>query len=130
MASTPAMATNEISPERRPRELRRLMLYVGLFFVIWSLRAIGLAALDRAALPLVSRRIYLDGIRFLLWVLPVFLYLHYIDGVRPATYLKLSTPVKLSVLPWCQRTMASGHGDVERRRLSCRAGLRSSGPRQ
>jgi membrane protease YdiL (CAAX protease family) len=80
-------------PTSSRSDLRRLLLYVIAFFVIWTIRAFALAPLDQAQWPFLVRRLYLDGLRFLLWVLPVLLYLRHVDRVDVLKSLKLTTPI-------------------------------------
>ena len=60
------------------------------YFVYPHLRALGESRLLYA--------VFNTAIRLVLWVLPVFCYLKYIDGVRPTAYLKLRQHVLRGVL--------------------------------
>jgi membrane protease YdiL (CAAX protease family) len=82
----------------RPSELAPFLAYVVTFHLAWAawpyflypkLTAIGERTLQYAVLNL--------SIRLLVWVLPVFLYLRYVDGVDPVGYLKLKHHVRRGV---------------------------------
>ncbi|GCE29775.1 hypothetical protein KDA_52590 [Dictyobacter alpinus] len=75
------------------------IVYVLLFYGLWigwvyfiypSMQGLGSATLVYALANI--------GVRLLLWVLPVFLYLRYIDHVNPIVYLKLNTYWKRGIL--------------------------------
>jgi membrane protease YdiL (CAAX protease family) len=70
-----------------------LVLFVALFFAAWTARALALAPLDRGLEPLWLRRVYLDGVRALLWVAPAWLYVGLVAKARAREFLRLTTPV-------------------------------------
>jgi membrane protease YdiL (CAAX protease family) len=88
-----APLTTLSEPARSHSESLRLTLYITTFFVVWTVRAFGLAGYDQAPWPFAVHRVYLDAIRFLLWVLPVLLYLRFVDQVDVLNYLRLNTPI-------------------------------------
>ena len=74
------------------------LAYVIIFHLLWAawpslvyprLLALGDTTLAYAALNI--------GIRLLVWVAPVFLYLRYVDGVEPLGYLKLTSHIRRGV---------------------------------
>lgn len=75
---------------KAPATVAPFLVYVAAFHLVWAawpylvyprLVAIGERTLTYALLNL--------GIRLLVWVVPVFVYLRYVDGVDPLEYLKL-----------------------------------------
>lgn len=67
-----------------------LFLFLAGFYIVWSLRA-TILFFDDGIQSEVLRNIYSSAIKFILWVLPVFAYLKYVDGRNPFSYLKIST---------------------------------------
>jgi membrane protease YdiL (CAAX protease family) len=82
------------APDRRPAFAPFLAYVVGfhLAWIAWPYRiyprliALGQGTLAYALLNL--------GIRILVWIVPVFLYLRHVDGVEPLAYLKLTRRVR------------------------------------
>jgi membrane protease YdiL (CAAX protease family) len=73
--------------------------FLALFFLAWALRGTVLFGLDGAIEPELLRRVYSNGVKFLLWVVPVFAYLKYVDRTSPLAYLRLTTrPHRFGVL--------------------------------
>lgn len=81
------------------RPLTPLVAYVAAFFLTWTLyvylvypqaRTLGTASL---AFAIVNQ-----GVRLPIWILPVFVYARYVDGVNPLAYLKLASFSKRAIL--------------------------------
>lgn len=72
-------------------QARRLALFVAGFSLTWTIRAFALVEWDDHLQPFLLRRVYLDTVRFALWVVPVFLYLRYVGCTRPLQFLGIST---------------------------------------
>ena len=68
------------------------------FFLIWTVRATVLFSVDQQVHDEVLRRIYANGVKFALWVLPAIAYLASVDQVAPLAYLKLTT--RLTTRMW------------------------------
>jgi uncharacterized protein len=84
---------------RARRQLSPFIVYLALFYGVWTgwvyliyppMQALGPSTLAYALVNL--------AIRVLVWVVPVFLYLRYIDHVNPIAYLKLGRYWKRGVL--------------------------------
>ncbi|HWO00275.1 MAG TPA: CPBP family intramembrane glutamic endopeptidase [Blastocatellia bacterium] len=67
-------------------------VYVVAFFVVWSLRATVFIRIDESIDSPIWRSVYSNSIKFIIWVVPVFLTLG-LARLRPPTYLKLITPI-------------------------------------
>jgi uncharacterized protein len=75
-----------------------LWLLLVLFFAVWTVRALALAALDRRLEPVWLRRLYLETIRASLWGLPALIYVWYAAHSRAGEFLRLTTPVNVGGL--------------------------------
>lgn len=84
----------DTSPADRSRGLARLGVFFVVFFLAWTVRAFTLVSIDDAIEPTWLRRLYLDGVRCLLWVVPTVWFVRSMLGERPMTYLKLTTPIE------------------------------------
>lgn len=78
-------------PQPSDSETKRLAIFIGLFFAVWTIRAVVFTQFDRAFQPDWLRRLWYDEIRLLVWVVPVFIYLAKVDRVRPLRFLRLKT---------------------------------------
>jgi membrane protease YdiL (CAAX protease family) len=67
-------------------------IYLAAFFLIWSLRATVFIGIDEGIESPVTRNLYSSTVKFMLWVVPVFITLAVVH-LKPFTYLKLTTPV-------------------------------------
>ena len=67
-------------------------IYVAVFFLVWSLRATVFIHIDESIESAVWKNVYSNSIKFIVWVVPVFMLLGFLR-LRPLTYLKLTTPV-------------------------------------
>lgn len=82
--------TEETFPLRVPRpDNKRLAIFILLFFVVWTVRAVVFTQFDRTLQPDWLRRIWYDELRLLIWVVPVFVYLKKVDRVNPWRFLRL-----------------------------------------
>lgn len=70
---------------------KRLVLYIVIFFVIWTIRATVLFSIDKNISSPVIGQIYADLLRVFVWVIPVFAYVGWIDKEKPLKYLRLDT---------------------------------------
>jgi membrane protease YdiL (CAAX protease family) len=89
--------TADLEPERK--RLFPFIAYLALFFAVWvfwvlviypALMTLG----DRSLAYALANNI----LRLLIWVVPVFLYLKYVDNVDPIAYLKLRDRWKLGIV--------------------------------
>lgn len=71
-------------------------MYIVTFFLVWSVRATILFSIDRSITSTLGLYLYANGIKILLWTVPVFVYLMVVDRVNPLVYLKLITPISRS----------------------------------
>jgi membrane protease YdiL (CAAX protease family) len=115
--------------------LAPFLAYVGAFHLVWSawpyfvyprLTAVGTTTLAYALLNL--------GIRLLVWVIPVLLYLRYVDRVEPLGYLKLTHHVRrgmavaivLTALNWLGTTARFGPPHLSMARVTWNSVLGTS----
>jgi CAAX protease family protein len=84
------MADDAGAPRRI--SLTSLAIYIALFFLIWSLRAIVFIGIDEGIESPVWQNVYSNAVKFMIWVVPVFIALR-VSRLRPLTYLKLTTPL-------------------------------------
>lgn len=89
--TTTTNVTND-APAQRRGSLTKLAIYVALFFLVWSLRAIVFIHIDESIESAVWKSVYSNAVKFIIWVVPVFITLG-VSRLRPFTYLKLTTPV-------------------------------------
>ncbi|HSQ19498.1 MAG TPA: hypothetical protein VLR92_03905, partial [Blastocatellia bacterium] len=61
-----------LRPEQRGPSLKSFALYVLVFFIIWSLRATVFISVDEAIESSVWKNVYSNAIKFIIWVVPVF----------------------------------------------------------
>jgi uncharacterized protein len=85
-------AANVIRPGNTRLSNKAFSIYVVLFFVVWSLRATVFIRIDESIESAVWKGVYSNSIKFIVWVVPVFITLG-LMRLRPFTYLKLTTPV-------------------------------------
>jgi membrane protease YdiL (CAAX protease family) len=69
------------------------LLFIGLFFIVWTFRATVLYFFDTHIQSESLRNLYSNAAKFVIWVLPVFIYLIKVDDKNPFTYLKLNTRI-------------------------------------
>ena len=70
---------------------QRLVIYIFLFFVAWTIRATVLFPIDQSISSPEWRQVYADVLRVLLWVVPAVAYIALVDKKRPVEYLRLNT---------------------------------------
>ena len=68
------------------------VIYVVVFFVVWSLRAIVFIRVDESIESTFWKNVYSNAVKFIIWVAPVFITLG-VSRPLPLTYLKLTTPL-------------------------------------
>jgi uncharacterized protein len=83
--------TNDAAVQGRV-SLTKLAIYIALFFLIWSLRAIVFIRIDEGIESAVWKNVYSNAVKFIIWVMPVFILLG-VSRLRPLAYLKLTTPL-------------------------------------
>jgi membrane protease YdiL (CAAX protease family) len=84
--------------ESRPT-LKPALIYLSLFFLVWTIRATVLFRVDAAIASDVWRNVYSNVVKFVVWVVPVFFYLRRVEGREPFRYLKLTTKPERRSLP-------------------------------
>lgn len=89
--SQPSEAT-AVRPAQRSLSLQSFALYVLAFFIIWSLRATLFISVDEAIESSLWKNVYSNAIKFIIWVVPVFVTLVLLRR-QPFKYLKLTTRV-------------------------------------
>ena len=89
--TTTTNVTNDASAQVR-RSLTKLAIYVALFFVVWSLRALVFIRVDESIESTIWKNVYSNAVKFIIWVVPVFITLG-VSRLRPFSYLKLTTPL-------------------------------------
>ena len=70
------------------------MVYITVFLVVWALRATAFIHIDESITSSVGKNLYSNAVKFVLWVLPVFITLTVLR-LKPLTYIKLTTPVNI-----------------------------------
>lgn len=83
---------NGAHPRRRSLSSGAFAIYVASFFVVWSLRATVFIRIDEGIESDLWKNVYSNAIKFLIWVVPVFITLG-VSRLRPFTYLKLTTKI-------------------------------------
>ncbi len=92
-ALKPAMVSKVIQrPDYGSVPANVFVIYLILFFVIWTLRATVLIRIDDSIESPLWKNLFSNAVKFTIWVVPVLITLS-IRRVRPMTYLKLNTPV-------------------------------------
>jgi membrane protease YdiL (CAAX protease family) len=84
--------------ESRPT-LKPILIYAGLFFLVWTIRATVLFRVDAGIASDAWRNLYSNVVKFVVWVVPVFFYLKCVEGREPFRYLKLTTKPERASLP-------------------------------
>lgn len=87
-------------PERPQSKKKRnhIAIYILLFFAAWFARVLIFLVFDRGLDTEILRTLSSFVFRMLIWVVPVFLYLHYVDKTSFLPYLKLTTNLKTALL--------------------------------
>ena len=81
-------AVNTIPPRARKRD-RAFLFFLMSFYGAWILRVVLLLPMDKRIEAEWIRQCWSQGLRILIWVVPVFVYLAWVDRVRPVAFLKL-----------------------------------------
>ena len=71
---------------------RSFVIYIGVFLLIWALRATVFIHIDESITSSVWKNLYSNAIKFTFWVLPVFITLTVLR-LKPLTYTRLTTRV-------------------------------------
>lgn len=113
IARTNVRSIATVDRDRSP--LAPFLLYVVAFHLVWAawplvlyprLLALGPATLSYAVVNL--------SIRLAVWVLPVMLYLRYVDGVEPIGYLKLNQNIRRGIFIGVALTVMNLTGSIAR----------------
>jgi len=72
------------------RSTTALLLFIVCFFVVWSIRAICLYAIDESLAPGAPRTVYSLAVKLLLWGVPAFGYARWVRRQSPFRYLGLA----------------------------------------
>jgi membrane protease YdiL (CAAX protease family) len=92
-SARPASFADSLQSSDKPSvPAKAFVIYVVVFFVIWSLRAIVFIRIDQSIESAVWQNVYSNAVKFVVWVVPVFITLS-VSRLRPLTYLKLTTPL-------------------------------------
>jgi uncharacterized protein len=81
--------THELNDKRATA--RPIILYLALFFLVWSLRATVGFTLDQKLTMPVAKAVYSNIVKLAVWVGPALYYLKKFAGCEPLAYLKLTT---------------------------------------
>ncbi|MBN1853212.1 MAG: hypothetical protein JW829_10830 [Pirellulales bacterium] len=74
----------------RSRPVFQLSLFLGAFFVVWTLRATVFYGIDESMASPAWRTAYASLVKLLLWVVPAVVYARYLRGPEPMGYLGIS----------------------------------------
>ncbi len=74
------------------------IIFLFVFYVVWALRATVFYRVDASFQSDIYRHFYSDFVKFTIWLVPTFLFLKYVDKVRPLEYLKLTTRIQSPAL--------------------------------
>ena len=89
----PALLANAVQSSDTPRVPASVfVIYVVVFFVVWSLRATVFIRVDESIESTLWKNVYSNAVKFIIWVVPVFITLG-VSRLRPFPYLKLTTPL-------------------------------------
>jgi CAAX amino terminal protease family. len=91
MQAEPIKAEQAVS--ERSSSFKHLLLFILLFFAVWTVRATVLFFIDEHIHSEVLISIYSNAVKFLLWVVPAVIYLRKLDRQPALGYLKLTTPI-------------------------------------
>ncbi len=85
-------SNNSISSGNEKRHLVYLILYIILFYAAWTFREAYLIKVVREDESINFNLSFLisGGIKILVWVVPVLIYLKYVDKTSPLSYLKIN----------------------------------------
>ncbi|MFZ0545602.1 MAG: type II CAAX endopeptidase family protein, partial [Candidatus Promineifilaceae bacterium] len=87
-----------IGLSKQKEKTKRIAIYISLFFAAWFVRVLIYLVFDRTLPTETLRSLSSFTFRILFWVVPVFLYLRYVDKTSSLQYLKLTTNLKTAVL--------------------------------
>lgn len=73
--------------------LKPFLIFVALFFAVWSFRATVFYSFDAGIRSDAARHVYSNALKFAVWVLPTFIFLRCIDGKNPFKYLKFTSAI-------------------------------------
>lgn len=83
-----------VSIANEKQKTKRIVIYILIFFFVWTIRVVSFNVFDKN-ISTDDLRLFIGTIfRFLVWVLPVIIYLKYVDKTDSNQYLKLSTNLK------------------------------------
>lgn len=73
----------------RYRRARQLGIFLGIFFVVWSVRATILYGMDESFASPMGKALYTSGVKCLIWVVPAAVFAAQLRGASPMRYLGL-----------------------------------------
>src|SRR5436853_4727060 len=80
-------------PASQQSSFKHLLIFILLFFAVWTVRATVLFFIDERIHSEVLSSIYSNAVKFLIWVVPAGIYLRKLDRQPALGYLKLTTPI-------------------------------------
>ena len=86
---------------------RGFSAFVAGFYAAWCLRVVLLMPVDHRIETAWIRQCWSQGLRLALWVVPVVVYLKYVDKTRPAAFLKLDSLPRGRRLLWGSAIIAA-----------------------
>jgi uncharacterized protein len=92
------MDTRIDKPEIAQSKNSQWIIFLVAFYVVWALRATVFYSIDASIQSDMYRHAYSGALKFIIWLVPTYLFLKYVDQVKPLEYLKLTTPIQSPVL--------------------------------
>ena len=83
----------ERDAHHRSTSLNPLLVFILLFFAVWTVRATVLFFVDERIHSEVFSSVYSNAVKFLVWVVPAFVYLRRVERRPALVSLKLTTPI-------------------------------------
>jgi len=80
-------------PAGERSSFKHLLIFILLFFAVWTVRATVLFFIDERIHSEVLSSVYSNAVKFLIWVVPAVIYLRQLDRQPALGYLKLTTPI-------------------------------------
>ncbi|MCI0487021.1 MAG: CPBP family intramembrane metalloprotease [Blastocatellia bacterium] len=88
------LLSDERNAAIQPVSLKPFLIFMALFFLVWAIRATALFFIDRSFQSDFAIQAYSLMVKFLLWVVPAFIYVKALDRRNPSEYLKLATSIR------------------------------------
>lgn len=82
------------------KDIRNLFVYFVIFYLTWIIRVIYIGPLfiEKFSSNFVFHALLNEGVRVTVWIIPVFLFLKYVDSVRPTSFLKLNKDIVKKIM--------------------------------